>query len=46
MDVAATPASKGPGPQNPTKKLAHVGILLGHLLSKNRVLKPSDPGPP
>ena len=27
-------------PQNPIKKLAHVGPLLGHLLSQNRVPKP------
>ena len=27
MGVAATPAPKGMGPQNPTKKLAHVGVL-------------------
>ena len=46
MGVAATPAPKGLGPQNPTKKLAHVGVLLGHLLSQNRVPKLSDPGPP
>ena len=46
MGVAATPAPKGPEPQNPTKKLARVGVLLGHLLSQNRVLKLSDPGPP
>ena len=39
-------AAKGPGPQNPTKKLAHVGVLLSHLLSQNRVPKLSDPGPP
>ena len=46
MGVAATPAPKGLGPQNPTKKLAHVGVLLGHLLSRNHVPKVSDPGPP
>ena len=46
MGVAATPALKGLGPQNPTKKLAHVGIILGHQLSQNRVPKHSDPGPP
>ena len=46
MGVAASPAPKGLGPQNPTKKLAHVGVLLGHLLSHNRVPKVSDPGPP
>ena len=41
--MAATPA---PEPQNPTKKLAHVKVLVGHLLSQNRVSKLSDPGPP
>ena len=46
MGVAVTPAPKGMGLQNPTKKLAHVGVLLGHLLSQNRVPKLSDPGPP
>ena len=35
MGVAATPAPKGLGPQNPIKKLAHVGVILGHLLSCN-----------
>ena len=29
-----------------TKKFAHVGVFLGHLLSQNRVPKLSDPGPP
>ena len=33
-----------PGPQNLTKKLAHVGVLSGHFLSQNRVPKLSDPG--
>ena len=42
--VAATPAHKGLGPQNKTKKLAHVGVLLGHLLSQNHV--PKDYHPP
>ena len=46
MGVAAKPAPKGLGPQYPTKKLAHVGVLLGHLLSQNHVPKLSDPGPP
>ena len=46
MGVAATPAPKDLGPQNPTEKLAHVGVLLGHLLSQNRVPKLLDPGPP
>ena len=46
MGVATTPAPKGLGPQNSTKTLAHVGVLLAHLLSQNRVPKVSDPGPP
>ena len=46
MGVAALSAPKGLGPQNPTKELAYVGVLLGHLLSQNRVPKLSDPGPP
>ena len=46
MGVATTPAPKGLGPQNPTKKLAHVRVLLVHLLSQNRVPKLSDPGTP
>ena len=46
MGVVATPAPKGLGHQNPTKKLAHDGVLLGHLLSQNRVPKLSDPEPP
>ena len=33
-------------PQTLTKKLAHVGVLLGHFISQNRVPKLSDPGPP
>ena len=40
--VAATPAPKGLGPQNPNKKLAHVGVLFGHMLSQNRVPKVSE----
>ena len=44
--VAATPAHKGLVPQNPTKKLAHVGVLLSHLLSHYHVPKVSDLGPP
>ena len=44
MGVAATPAPKGLGPQNPTKKLGHVGVLLGPFLSQNRVPKLLDPG--
>ena len=46
MGVAATPAHKGLGLQNPTKILAHVGVLLGQLLSQNRVSELSDPGTP
>ena len=46
MGVAAMPAPKGLGPQNPTKKLAHVGVLLGHLFAQNRVPKLLDPEPP
>ena len=42
----ATPAPLGLGPQNPTKKLAHVGVLLGHLLSQNKVSKIYRLGPP
>ena len=30
MGLPATPAPKGLGPQNPTKKLAYVGFLLSH----------------
>ena len=37
MGVAATPSPKGLGPQNPNKEWAHLGVLLGHLLSQNRV---------
>ena len=43
MGVAATPAPKGLGPRNPTKKLANIGVLLGHLISQNRVPQLSDP---
>ena len=39
MGVAATLAPLSLGPQNPTKKLAHVGVLLGQLLSQNKVSK-------
>ena len=46
MGVAVTPALKGLWPQNPTNKLVYVGVLLGHLLSQNRVPKLSDPGLP
>ena len=46
MGVAATLAPKGLGPKNPTKKLAHVGVLLGHMLSQNHAPEISDPGPP
>ena len=43
--VFTTPVYKGLGPQTSTKKLAHVGFLLGHLLSQNHVPKVSDLGP-
>ena len=46
MGVAATLAPKGLGPKNPTKKLAHVGVLLGHMLSQNHDPEISDPEPP
>ena len=46
MGVAATLAPKGLGPKNPTKKLAHVGVLLGHMLSQNHAPEITDPGPP
>ena len=46
MGVAATLAPKDLGPKNPTKKLAHVGVLLGHMLSQNHAPEISDPGPP
>ena len=45
MGVAATLAPKGLGPKNPTKKLAHVGVLMGHILSQNHVPEISNPGP-
>ena len=45
LSVAATLVPKGLGTQNPTKKLVHVRVLLGHLLSQNRVPKLADPGP-
>ena len=37
MGVATTLAPKGLGPQNPTKNLAHIGVLLGHFLSQNHL---------
>ena len=46
MGGAATPAPKGLGPKNPTKKLAHFGVLLGHMVSQNHAPELSDPGPP
>ena len=46
MGVAATLAPKGLGPKNRNKKLAHVGVLLGHMLSQNHPPEISDPGPP
>ena len=45
MGVAATLAPKDLGPKNLTKKLAHVGVLLGHMLSQNHASEISDPGP-
>ena len=46
MGVAAMPAPKCLGAQNPSKELAHFRVLLGNLLSQNRVPKLSDPGHP
>ena len=46
MSLAITPVPEGLGPRNPTKKLVHVGVLLGYLLSQNRVSKLSDPATP
>ena len=40
MGVAATPAPKGLGPQNPTKKLAHLVDLLGQPLSRKTMFGP------
>ena len=46
MGVVAKLAPLGLGPQNSTKKLAHVGVLLGQLLSQNKVSKMYRLGPP
>ena len=46
MGVAATLAPKDLGPKNPTKKLAHVGFLLGHMLFQHHAPEISDPGRP
>ena len=46
MDVAATLAPKGPGPQDPTKKLAHQVELLGQPLSQKKVFENLGPEPP
>ena len=45
MDVAATLAPKGPGPQEPTKKLAHRVELLGLPLSQKKVFENLGPEP-
>ena len=42
MGVAATLAPKGPGPQDPTKKLAHRMEHLGQRLSQKKVFITSD----
>ena len=42
----ATLAPEDPWLKNPTNKLAHVGVLLGHVLSQNHAPEISDPGPP
>ena len=46
MGVATTLAPKDLGPKNLSKKLAHVGVLLGHMISQNHAPEISDPGPP
>ena len=33
-------------PKNPTKKLDHVRVLLGHMLSQNHAAEICDPGSP
>ena len=43
MGVAATLVPNGLGPKNPTEKLPHVGVLLGHMLSQNYAPELSDP---
>ena len=37
MGVATTAAPYGLCTQNPTRTLSHVGVLVGHFLSQNRV---------
>ena len=49
MGVAATVAPKGLGPQDPTKKLAHWGNLLGRSLTSNwqqKCIEKGFTGPP
>ena len=49
MGVAATVAPKGLGPQDPTKKLAHWGNLLGQSLTSNwqqKCIEKGFTGPP
>ena len=46
MDVAATLAPKGLGPQDPTQKLAHRVELLGKPLSQKNVFENLGPEPP
>ena len=43
MGVAATVATKGLGPQDPTKKLAHCVDFLGQPLSRKLVFKNFGP---
>ena len=44
--MADTLGPKDPGPNNRTKKLAHVGVHLDPMLSENHAPGISDPGPP
>ena len=48
MGVAILRAPNGPGPPNPTKRLAHWVHLLGELLSRNHVFEHfrGEPLPP
>ena len=46
MGVAATVATKGLGPQEPTKKLAHWVKLLGQSLTRKLVFKNVGLEPP
>ena len=46
MGVATAPAPLGLGPQNLTKNLAQVGVLLSPLSSQNKVSKIYRLGPP